>query len=433
MPFDPITPAATYKTLKESIPLVRRAWQWYSSRKIPKAKRNTFGIAIAIATENEAHHPQIRNDFITTLRELVDKGDLHQWLSLIEIPQSRAAKIKSKPDAIRLLQKSESVFILWGLVRLRNVKNGGTSFVLDLHCEITRPNLTVSARDEVSREIAELIEGRRYISLSNDLEEFEVNAASVDLAARYIIALAAFRSRAYGIAQEFLANLREQVINWQSEESPRVAETLAILRERVQLNLAIVHIVQARLAYLKWRSTKDSHLLDEMIEHIEEVQRISPDYYDVWLLRAIYLFVKHRDVIGALKEIDRCKVIGGLGTAWIYFEAFLLAYRGDMIESRRIYLSLLHVPFESRIVLEAEQFIESVLDEEPDKIQLHFNLGIINHHAKGDDKQAEVHFRRFLSETEDGRFEQQRRITNMYLSTITHGTHSISGSFSIFG
>ena len=115
MPVDPVTPAAAYKTLKESIPLLWRAWKWYRSRKIPKPKRNTFGIAIAIAIENDAHRSQIGNDFIRTLRELVDNGDLRQWLSLIEIPQSQAAKIKSKADAIRLLQKSESVFILWGL------------------------------------------------------------------------------------------------------------------------------------------------------------------------------------------------------------------------------------------------------------------------------------------------------------------------------
>ena len=82
---------------------------------------------------------------------------------------------------------------------------------------------------------------------------------------------------------------------------------------------------------------------------------------------------------------------------------------------------------ESRIVLEAEEFIERVLEAEPDKVQLHFNLGMINHHGKGDNKQAEAHFRRFLSETEEGKFEQQRRITNMYLSTITHGEHRING------
>ena len=118
-------------------------------------------------------------------------------MSIVEIPQGQAASINSKQDAIRILQKSECVFILWGLVRLRNIQDGKT-FVLDLHCELTRHGMPASADDEVSREMAELKEGRRYISLSNDLEEFEVNAASIDLAARYIISQAAFRAGAYG-------------------------------------------------------------------------------------------------------------------------------------------------------------------------------------------------------------------------------------------
>ncbi|MGH9872683.1 MAG: hypothetical protein ACRD9S_09470 [Pyrinomonadaceae bacterium] len=392
---DPISYKEGILAARESAGLLAKTWKWVKSRYIPKAKRGTFGIAVAIASESDAHRPRLANDFIQTLRDLLVTGGLRDRISFVEIAGEQAAKIKGVEHALKLFHKTECVLMIWGLVRLRK-QNKEPFYVLDIRCVVRHLSVPDDLKNELASEMTDVLAGRRTISAENDLEEFELNAASVDLAARYIIARAALLSGAAEFAQELYENVYERLEHWEPQSPERIAETVKLLKHRVPIYLAATSIQQARRTYLKWRKTRNQQLLDVMKHYLDKIEEVSPDFYDAWVLRALYFFAKGRDVEAAHKEINKCQVISGLDSAWIYFDAFLLAYEGKMIESRRIYLSVLHVPFDSSIVLEAEELMEWVLKEEPDKVQLHFCLGMINTHAKGDNVQAESHFRKFL-------------------------------------
>src|SRR5438445_406003 len=59
------------------------------------------------------------------------------------------------------------------------------------------------------------------------------------------------------------------------------------------------------------------------------------------------------------------------------------------------------------VPVQCEEFIQIALAREPDRVQLHFCLGLINYHAKSDYAVAAEDLRQFLSKLKDGHFPRQ--------------------------
>ena len=72
-----IEAAKTAKAAEENLNLVLRAIRWIRTNRYPKAPRKTYGLALAIVTENAQQRQQIVNDFIETLKDLLKGGDLN--------------------------------------------------------------------------------------------------------------------------------------------------------------------------------------------------------------------------------------------------------------------------------------------------------------------------------------------------------------------
>ena len=59
-----------------------------------------------------------------------------------------------------------------------------------------------------------------------------------------------------------------------------------------------------------------------------------------------------------------------------------------------------------------------VLEQEPDKIQLHFCLGLVNFLGKGDYARALQDFEKFLEAASKEQFEEQIRLAEAYIGNI---------------
>jgi len=59
-----------------------------------------------------------------------------------------------------------------------------------------------------------------------------------------------------------------------------------------------------------------------------------------------------------------------------------------------------------------------VLEEEPDKVQLHFCIGVLNFFGKEDHVRALQAFERFLEITPSTDFVEQKRLTKAYIQNI---------------
>lgn len=396
-----------YKVAKETLPLAIRLLRWLKGRHIPKPRRGTYGIAVAIHTENSDHQAQIASDFIETMRQVIEGGKLGAKLSLVVLPPGRAAKIRRREDVRALLDKSESTFIIWGRARVRREK-GKSVHVLDLSAAVGHDPITEDVQRRLAGEMADLLPQRRQIASDDDLAEFEVNAVSAGFAVKYLLAVAAILSGQSAFAQELLEELLEQLRAFRGEMTPAVKRSLQAMKARLPDVLASAHMEQLREIGGRWRGERDERLLDESLHHLEEAERLSPGRYDIKLARAFHLFVRARDVDAARRVLRECRRDRILEPTWRLSEAFIRAYQGEMGLAVREYRIAFNRDFSPATVLEIEEFIEWFLGEEPGMTQFHFCLGLINLWGKKDGAQAVAHFREFVRSTPAGQFDTER-------------------------
>jgi hypothetical protein len=68
--------------------------------------------------------------------------------------------------------------------------------------------------------------------------------------------------------------------------------------------------------------------------------------------------------------------------------------------------------------MQCEEFIQIVIDEEPDRGWLYYCLGLINHRAKGDLKAARDDFARFVDGVDKVRFGRHVAIAAEWVREI---------------
>ena len=82
---------------------------------------------------------------------------------------------------------------------------------------------------------------------------------------------------------------------------------------------------------------------------------------------------------------------------WRFNEAFLFAYEGDLENAYRSYRRAMEAPFDDpTLPAQCEEFIQAIIEREPEKRWLYFCLGLINHRVKGDLMAAKLDYQHFL-------------------------------------
>jgi len=349
------------KTAKESLPYIERFLKWVVKKRYPKAPRKKLGFAVAIYTDGSVRREQITNDFILTLEKL-SSTSIEPGFALVDVPPHLAEKIKTKDQAARVLAKTGCVFLIFGRARLRNIKKQPT-YVLDLDSMVTHDLIPEEISKRLSAEMKELLPTRTYISQDNDLEGFEVHAASVTLSVRYIIATAALLSRQYDYARKLFKELRPQ-LTVKGDIPPFIKRSIKLMRQRIPNNLVSSHVMEARELHQEWRKTRSASVVDEIQYHLGEAERLSPDFYDVWLLRAVNWFAKG-DISAARAEINKCRIARVVDPTWRLSDAFLLAYSGKLTDALRAYRMVANMGVPSSTWLEVEEFISARTRENP--------------------------------------------------------------------
>jgi hypothetical protein len=103
----------------------------------------------------------------------------------------------------------------------------------------------------------------------------------------------------------------------------------------------------------------------------------------------------------------------------MYSDAFLHAYDGDLQAAYRIYKKAFDFPSNDQTLLvQVEEFIQIVIDEEPERIDLYFCLGLLNYRGKFDLGAAQTDFRRFLNGTRREQFPRQHEAVDKWLKDI---------------
>jgi len=218
---------------------------------------------------------------------------------------------------------------------------------------------------------------RLGFSIRNDLQGFECSSLIVGVTAKHIIGTAALLSHDADYAESLFQSL------WQ--ELPRLpmrGGPLEILKAMTRKRLVDTLRFQTNVAHAEWRHTRDGQPLRTMRDYADRIVAIDPNHYGARLLRSIHMFVAHRDVAGARRELQRS--FEGPNAVLYYNLGFLDAYEGDLDAAERNYRRASRANPDPAAALEVEEFICWILEQEPDKIHLHYCLGLVNAYAKLD-------------------------------------------------
>jgi tetratricopeptide (TPR) repeat protein len=383
---------------------------WKFTNRLPRAKKETVGFAVAIAAEDDNQKIRFRNDFINTLKTLLNNSNYQYKFSFIELPEHIALKIDNAETATQYLHATQSMFMIFGKVRVRPIQ-GQLNNVLDLRAMVAHTPQPEELKKILAQEMSELLPSRIISKSEDEFTYYEITAQYIDLTARYIIAVAAFISKDILYSRALFEDLHQKLRSV-TTNIPAIED----LRRRIPINLEAVYRTQAVAAQFKWRETRDIENLRTMKTHLDELDSVAPGSYDGQLLRAIWYFAAENNVSLALKEIRKCQHIKD--PTWRYSLAFLRAYQGSMNDAIRMYRTAFRTPSDGRVLFEVEEFISWIVERESDKTQLHFCLGLVNYEGKNDEQRALLDFEKFLELTPPNKFIQARQLAEEYVSKI---------------
>jgi tetratricopeptide (TPR) repeat protein len=385
---------------------------WFYDNRYPKIKKGKVGFAVSIQCSNEEEHKKIREDFITTLRQLLKGGALGNTFHFIELPKHISETINDTADAFTLKRKTGAHFVIYGRVRLRTI-DGKECHLLDLEGIVGHRPLPQEVSDQISGEFSELFPRRVRISTENDLLAFNFTSDWTECAAKYIIAFAASYSHDLNYAEKLYTELQNK-LNCLENTFPIYVK----LRQRIPIRLAEIHQVRARIALDHFRKSKNEKFLLEFSANLKKIGQVLSNDYEVLLLKTVEAFLNERNIQKALGFIKKCKTFND--PVWHLNLAFLKAYEGYLGKAIQEYQFCLRYEIAAQTLSQIEDFICWILDKEPDKYQYYYCLGFFNWKLKGDLYQAVKDFMAFLKSAEVAKFEKEKKLAAKWIEEINN-------------
>lgn len=382
---------------------------WWKTNRLPKSKRGKIGFLVSIGTGDESERKKITEDFVLTLQELLKGGPSGNLFQLVKVPEHMAEKIVDLDDAQKLRIRCRAHFMIYGRVRLRSI-GSKQQHMLHLEGIVAHKTVPKEISEKISTEFAELFPRRVNIANENDVFGFEFTSSWINCVSKYIIGIAAAVSGDLNYAEELYSAVDRLLVGQE-----QIFPVFRKLKQRIPVRLAEINQTRALISVRRWAKTHDLAEITEMGHYLGRIPA-SYDEYEVCLLRSIFLFLKGRDVKGAVAALKKCKKIPD-GT-WLYNLGFLHAYRGDLKKAIQQYRNAMTFSIEPPVIAEIEEFLCWVLDVEPLKYQLYYCLGFLNWKIKGDKSQAIRDFETFLSLGRAEEFTIERELASKWIPEI---------------
>ncbi len=383
---------------------------WFFMNKIPRNSTGKVGFVACIKCSDEKYRDKIKEDFIVTLRDIVKRGELGKTFNFIEIPDHIAETINDHDDALSLLGKTKSHFIVYGRVRLRTINNK-ECHVIDLDGAVAHKPIPVEISNNIASEFRELLPRHIHFSTENDMMSFCFTSDLTEYVAKYIMGVASACSGDLDYAELLFRDVYEKIKNIRSS-FPIISK----LNERIPVRISSLYESKAITFITLWEKGHDQRFIDNFIININKIPEKFITSYQMLLLRSIGSFFSDRNIERAVFYIKKCKKYND--PVWRFNLAFLMAYKGDLQKSIQCYRICEKYQVAAETISQVEGFIVWILEEEPEKYQYYFCLGFFNWKIKGDLQQSLNDFEKFLSINHNNNFEKEELLATKWCAEI---------------
>lgn len=374
---------------------------WATTNRLNPVERGKVGIIVALASEDDKHDQQVRNDFIESLRKLLERDPDGANFQMVVLPRHLAGELEDFQAAMKYLQKLRGHFMLFGKVRKRHMK-GGQVHVLTFNGVVRHAPIPQEQSKAIASEFRSVVPARVIIPIEGDFFAFEATSQLTDVSTRYIIGRAALASGDVGYAERLLLEVERLLQSGLGAHQP--------LREIGQkLPQYFAALYQAWLNYLinGYTATRNIEFIRQADEIVNKLLQREPRLTYPYLTAAICEFLLRRDIPAAKQAVMKARMVGD--TTWRYSMGFLTAFEGNLDAADTWYRDAFKGKVKDVTVpVQCEEFIQGVLEGEPGKVQLHYCSGLINYYAKKDSAGALRDFKAFLEAVPKGAFEKQQ-------------------------
>ena len=383
---------------------------WLTTRRVAKTPKGKLGFGVAISYEDARYGKELRQDFLLAIRDLLQGTPLSHGIHFNEFGPHIADRLDDLESARKLLDRSRTHFLIWGRARQRDSSKGPVHR-LDIHGMVKHARVPIEVSRALAEEFNQVLPQHLTISKRDDVVTLPLTAFWIDTSTRYIVGIAALISGDLDFAEELLSSAETRLTQPSGHELP------SLNRSKVREKLAALYEVRLTKLGNLYGVKRDKKYLEQCEPVLAKLEDYMPDSYSARLQRAIGAFVLRRDIEKARSELAACHSEQDI--TWRYSEAFLFAYEGHLDAAYDAYKKAFSRELADETVpIQSEQFIEGVLDEEPEKYWLYFALGMINHRAKRDFVAAKRDFGRFCEQAEPGRFAVQVEAVRRWVTQL---------------
>ncbi|MDR3502169.1 MAG: hypothetical protein P4L79_06250 [Legionella sp.] len=408
VPFHTIGIPLIFNIVVCSVLFVAVSLIWYFSNKLPKTKKDKIGFVVSISCDDD-NHKIIRDDFILTLRRLLITGNIGNLFHFIEVPKHIACTIIDQDNARDLRIKTKAHFILYGRSRSRTINSKEHTYI-ELDGLVVHGQTSDTVKDQLSKEFGELLPRKIAIENVNGFIAFEATSGWVELVAKYIIGIAAEVSGNLDYAEVLFSDVQSKLQNHQN------IPVYIKLKERLPIRFTEIYEARCILYYNKWRESHEDDILDKLDIELSkiELRRVT---YATLNLKAIYQFIKHRNVTESIRLLKSC-ANSYKDAVWHMNIAFLEAYRGNIKKALQHYRNALKLNVVPESAFEIENFITYILSIEPHNVHLLFCLGYINWKIKEDNMLAISNYNEFISKANPDTYSEQIEYAHKWVAEI---------------
>ncbi|WNB93412.1 tetratricopeptide repeat protein [Bacillus sp. NEB1478] len=356
---------------------------WFYYRRLERCKNGKIGIVLAFKTENVHQFNKLQHDFIQQIKESLDA----ESFTVINLPYNRCNELNPNDDSmLKCLNKTQAHMLIYGVCR-EGKKKGKEKYEIKMFSMIRHKPLAVDTLSGLQNEL-NYFTNSMLIDKEDSLTSYKLSSNWLTTYARYFVGLAALISHDTNTSFKVFESLKKDLQKEKNSFKP-VKE----IKKRVNFHFSNVCLLSAIKEYKMFWKTKCYQNLEASQKYIELYESVSDDRYTPAIYHSIFSFLINRNINRAKGLLDNVQSIND--SSHKFNMGFLFAYEGKITEAIKCYRQAIKMPNNEFILIEIEQFIEYILEIEPEKYHLYLCLAWINS-FKGDNLLGKKDLQRFL-------------------------------------
>lgn len=358
---------------------------------LPKAPKESLAVLFCVDAESDQLYEMAKFKLVDQFNQFATANGKPAILALC-VSKMQIAKysMEDKDSMLSLLGKTNCVLFVYVRYTADDIGNA-ENFELQINCGVSHPICGERAEKILMQDLRMMkgSVGKQRFKKEDSIDVFNLTAQTLTYACQYILGFVHLLAGNNETALRLLKLAKTNVASGDMDAG-KAKKMQTLIDDRIFSTLCqIAHDFQSA-----FQRNGNLEALEQMNGVLEMANAIRPETYFYNINMAFVQIALSKNAAGAKECVAKCK-LSREDKDWMYSDAFLSAYCGHAPTTIiRKYLNAFKVPYTS--LVEIVDYIEFVIDAEPEKKALHLAAGLV-YEAMGEIKLVKQHLSTYLT------------------------------------